>query len=169
MIAINTFTVPRIPSILDIRSKTCMTAYLFFFLLMQTSGCVKAESVRFAERPPQPVENVELLPGPPEQPFEVVGRILVEGLPLVSQEYLAQRVWQEAAELGAEAVFLEEVHEHVTYRSAVEMKPDASRVQTGGAVAGASFSASIDTSSTPIPFRPTRRKVAVGVAIVYQK
>ena len=150
------------------RGRFRRTASLALILVMLASGCIKTESFRYADLPPRSVDEIEWLSEPPSNPFEIIGRVYVEGLTLVSHEYLARTIRQEAAELGAEAVFLENVHERVSYRQATTMKPDVSRTQSGGSIGGSSFSASIDTSSTPFPPRPTRRKVALGVAIVYK-
>ena len=135
---------------------------------MLASGCIKTESFRYADLPARSVDEIEWLSEPPRKPFEIIGRVYIEGLTLISHEYLAKTVRQKAAELGAEAVFLENLHERISYRRATMMKPDVSRTQSGGSIGGSSFSASIDTSSTPIPPLPIRRKVAVGIAIVYK-
>jgi hypothetical protein len=48
-------------------------------LLCSAVGCVKSDSIRYVSLPAKSVEQVELLPGPPDKPFKVIGHVFIDG------------------------------------------------------------------------------------------
>jgi len=79
---------------------TCLT----FSLLI---GCASSESTRTGKYyAPTSPESVEILFERPQKPYEVVGYIKSRGGKLNSQEDLFNSMKEEAAQLGADAVYL---------------------------------------------------------------
>jgi hypothetical protein len=63
------------------------TYILATLLIAVTVGCIK---IRYVTLPAKTVEQVELLPGPPDKPFKVVGHVFIDGS--------NKRGWQSIAE-----------------------------------------------------------------------
>lgn len=131
-------------------------------------GCagVKRESIRFATLPPKPIEQVELLPGPPSKSFKVVGHIFVDGKRSANWQSLAEAARVEAAEIGADAVFMGNAGE---YQAGTMILPGSSTTTTMGSFSGRSFNANSNTFAGPSMAVGIQKKQFTGIAIVYQQ
>ena len=129
-------------------------------------GCVRTDSIRYEHLPAKPIDQVELLAGPPDRPFKVIGHVMLDGPRLASWQRMAEAAREEAAELGADAVFLGDLGQ---YQSGSVIMPGHSTTTTTGTTLGSSFSATSHTFGGPTMAMPVIRKQATAIAIRYVK
>lgn len=142
-----------------------MRLLLSILLLALLSGCVKRDSIRYVNLPPKPIEQVELLPGPPSKPFKVIGHVFVKGAPAANWQAVADGARAEAAEMGADAVFMGNAGE---YQAGTVIMPQNSTTTTTGTITGSSFNATSNTFAGPTTAIGMRAKQFTGIAIQYQ-
>lgn len=139
---------------------------LLIILVFLVFGCVKKDSIRYVSLPPKPVEQVQLLSGPPDKPFRVVGHVFVEGRRSHNWQSMAEGAREEAADMGADAVFMGPA-EH--YEAGTIVLPGGSTTTTTGTMIGSSsVRMNSFTSSGPTIAAPVMRKRLSGIAIQYQ-
>jgi hypothetical protein len=79
--------------------------------------------------PAKSVEHVELLPGPPDKPFKVVGHVFIDGANSRSWQSIAEAARAEAADIGADAVFMGQMGENQS--GAVSIPTGSTNTTTG--------------------------------------
>src|SRR5262245_2243387 len=99
--------------------------------LLFTVGCIHKDSIRYLTLPAKAIEQVELLPEPPDKPFKVVGHVFIDGSNKRGWQSMANAAREEAAEMGADAVFMGQVG---TYQSGSMTMPSTSTTTTTGTV-----------------------------------
>ncbi len=143
-----------------------MRYVIAILVLICAAGCVKRDSIRFVTLPPKPIEQVALLPGPPEKPFKVVGHVFVKGAPAASWQSVAEGARAEAAEMGADAVFIGNAAE---YQAGTIIMPHSSTTTTTGSFSGGPFNATSNTFMGPTTAMGIEKKRFTGIAIMYQQ
>jgi hypothetical protein len=123
------------------------------------------DSIRFANLHSKPVEQVALLPGPPPKPFRVIGHVLIKGAPAAKWQKVAEAAREEAADMGADAVFMADAGE---YYAGTVIMPGSTTTTTTGSFTGSSFSARSQTYSGPSTAMAMQNKRFTGIAIVYE-
>lgn len=88
------------------RFKVFMRYIFMAILFVSTVACIKRDPIRYVSLPFKSVDQVELFPGPPDRPYKVVGHVFIDGLNKRGWQEIAEAAREEAAELGADAVFL---------------------------------------------------------------
>jgi hypothetical protein len=136
------------------------------FVLVFLVGCVKRDSIRYVTLPAKPIEQVELLPGPPTKPFKVVGHVFVTGAPAASWQSVAEGARAEAAEIGADAVFMGVAGQ---YQAGTVIIPGSSTTTTTGTITGSSINMTSNTFGGASIAAGIQRKRFTGIAIVYQQ
>jgi len=134
-------------------------------LLLATVSCVKRDSIRYFSLPAKTVEQVELLSGPPDKPFKVVGHVFIDGSNKRSWQSIAEAAREEAAEMGADAVFMGQMGQ---YESGTVSVPSGSTTTTTGTVGRSSFNTNSTTFAGPTVAAEIKRKQLSATAIVYQ-
>ena len=142
-----------------------MRYFLASILLVITVGCVKRDSIRYVSLPPKTVEQVELLPGPPDKPFKVVGHVFIDGSDKRGWQSIAEAARAEAAEMGADAVFMGQMGQ---YQSGTMSVPSGSTTTTTGTAGRSSFNTNSTTFAGPTVSAGIQRKQLSATAIVYQ-
>ena len=149
-------------------SRRC-TYILAALLLTATVGCIKKDSIRYITLPAKTVEQVELLPGPPDKPFKVVGHVFIDGSKKRSWQSIADAAREEAADMGTDAVFMGEMEQ---YQSGMMSMPSGSTSTTTGTLRSSSNRSTINTNtntfSGPTVTVGNNRKQLSAIAIVYQ-
>lgn len=143
-----------------------MRYIIAIFVLVLTVGCVKRDSIRYVTLPPKPIEQVELLPGPPNKPFRVIGNVFLDGAPASSWQSVADAAREEAARIGADAVFMGQAGEYQA--GTVIMPSGPTTTTTTGTMVGSTFNMRSNTYAGPTMAGGVRRKQFTGIAIVYQ-
>jgi len=138
---------------------------LAILVLVFAVGCVKRDSIRYVTLPAKPIEQVELLPGPPNKSFKVVGHVFVKGAPASSWQAVAEGARAEAAEMGADAVFMGNAGE---YQAGTVIMPGSSTTTTTGTISGSSINSTSNSFAGPTTAIGIQKKQFTGIAIVYQ-
>ena len=128
-------------------------------------GCVKKDSIRYMTLPPKAVEHVELLPGPPDKPFKVVGHVFIDGSNKRGWQAVAEAAREEAASMGADAVFMGQMGE---YQAGTMSVPTGSTMMTTRRADRSSFNSSSTTFAGPTVSAGVQRKQLSATAIIYQ-
>ena len=143
--------------------------YILAALFIGTVGCIKKDSIRYMTLPARTVEQVELLPGPPDKPFKVVGHVFIDGSNKRGWQSIAEAAREEAADMGADAVFMGDMGQ---YESGTMTMPGASTSTTTGTLRSSSNRSTINTNtntfSGPAVTTGINRKQLSAIAIVYQ-
>jgi hypothetical protein len=151
------------------RSNSRMQYILVALLFIFASGCIKRDSIRYVMLPAKTVEQVELLSGPPDRPFKVVGHVFIDGSNKRGWQSIAEAAREEAADMGADAVFMGQIGE---YQAGTVTMPGASTTNTTGRVSTYSnrstINANSNTFSAPTVTTGISRKQLGATAIVYQ-
>ena len=137
-------------------------------------GCASQGAVRQASSLSGALQQVDVLPGPPERSFKVIGHISLRELPGTNWQTVATQLREQAAAMGADAVFLGNPHEYPV--GAVINLPDSTRPIRAGAMVGSPFEASSPTllrlvrapRAKTTPSTNPRSMFSTGVAISYQ-
>jgi hypothetical protein len=98
-------------------------------LLCSAVACVKRDFIRYVSLPAKSVEQVVLLPGPPDKPFKVVGHVFIDGANSRSWQSIAEAARAEATDIGADAVFMGQMGE--TQSGAVSIPTGSTNTTTG--------------------------------------
>ena len=109
--------------------------YILAALVIGTVGCIKKDSIRYMTLPAKTAEQVELLPGPPDKPFKVVGHVFIDGSNKRGWQSIAEAAREEAADMGADAVFMGDMGQ---YESGTMTMPGASTSTTTGTLRSSS-------------------------------
>jgi hypothetical protein len=134
-------------------------------VLCSAVGCVKRDSIRYVSLPAKSVEQVELLPGPPDKPFKVVGHVFIDGANSRSWQSIAEAARAEAADIGADAVFMGQMGE---YQSGSMSIPTASTTTTTGTLNRSALRMNSQTFAGPTIAAGIERKQLSGTAIVFE-
>jgi hypothetical protein len=97
------------------------------------TGCATGEGTRtsLVEHSKTDPKSVQILLEKPEKPYEVIGFVSAKGGAFMSQSDIFEKMREEAAELGANAVYIRsDVREEVNY-----MDGDAYMTKKGNALA----------------------------------
>lgn len=87
------------------KTLTAMTIGLITILII--AGCASSEATRTGKYyPPTDESKIEILFEKPEKPYEVVGYIKGRGGKINSQEDVFNTMKEEAAKLGADAIYV---------------------------------------------------------------
>ena len=141
-----------------------MRLLLVLSMVLALVGCVKKDSIRFANLPAKPVEQVELLSAPPSKPFKIIGHVMIKGAMAASWQRVANGAREEAADMGADAVFIGNAEE---YQAGTYISPAGSTTTTNGTFTNQSFNATGNTSIGPTTAIAIQKKRLTGIAIVY--
>lgn len=138
-------------------------------LISVTVGCIKKDSIRYLNLPAKTVEQVELLSGPPDKPYKVVGHVFIDGSNKRGWQSMADAAREEAADMGADAVFMGQMGQ---YQSGMMTVPTGSTTTTTGTLNTSSNRSTINTNSNifsgPTVTTGINRKQISATAIVYQ-
>jgi hypothetical protein len=135
-------------------------------LLASTTGCVFKDSIRYAPQAARPPETVDVLGGPPDEPFKVIGQVMIRAGTAASWDRIVQAAREEAASMGADAVFQGEAG---MYSIGQVITPGTTYTQETTSVHLPSASATTYGYSTSTPTTATnlQQKRWTGLAIVY--
>jgi len=95
----------------------------------------------------------------------VIGHVFVKGAPAASWQSVAEGARAEAAEMGADAVFMGNAGE---YQAGAVIMPQSSTTTTTGTITGSSFNATSHTFTGPTTAIGMRARQFTGIAIQYQ-
>jgi hypothetical protein len=135
------------------------------FFLCSPVGCVKRDSIRYVSLPAKSVEQVVLLPGPPDKPFKVVGHVFIDGANSRSWQSIAEAARAEAADIEADAVFMGQMGE---YQAGSVSLPTGSTTTTTGTLNRSALRLNSQTFAGPTVAAGIERKQLSGTAIVFE-
>ena len=135
------------------------------FVLVFTVGCVPKDSIRYITLPSKSVEQVDLLLGPPTKPFRIVGNVFIEGARTASWESVVEAAREEAADMGADAVFMGQAGE---YQAGTVIMPSGSPTTTTGTMSRSSANMTSNTYAGQTVATEVRREQFTGIAIMYE-
>jgi hypothetical protein len=139
------------------------------YILAVVLFTVPFDSIRYVILPAKTVQQVELLPGPPDKPFKVVGHVFIDGSNKRGWQSIAEAAREEAADMGADAVFMGDMGQ---YQSGMMTMPSGSTSTTTGTLRSNSnrstFNTNTNTFSGPTVATGINRKQLSAIAIVYQ-
>jgi hypothetical protein len=135
-------------------------------------GCAAQRETLLANSPSPLVEQVKVLPGPPNRLFTVVGHITLSGTPATNSQSLITHLREQAAAMGADAVFLGNAH-HFQVGAVFDLT-GSTRHARGGATADLSCEPSLQARLVRAPRGKTtpsstnlRSMFPTGIAIAY--
>jgi hypothetical protein len=128
------------------------------------AGCIQTDAIHYLSLPPRPVEGVEVLPGPPPRPYALVAQIVVEGGSGASYEALVAEGRRKAADLGADAIFVQEAGSR--YAGSV-IQPGTATTTVVTSPSGSAGHATAVTTTTPGYVSPIYVKRLVLLAVTY--
>jgi hypothetical protein len=145
-----------------------MPYILVALLFMFTVGCIKKDSIRYITLSAKTAEQVQLLPGPPDKPFKVVGHVFIDGANSRSWQSIAEAAREEAADMGADAVIMGHTGQ---YQSGMVTMPGVSTSTTNGTLRSNSNRSTLNTNTNTFSGPPVstgiNRKQLSAIAIVY--
>jgi hypothetical protein len=141
-----------------------MKYFLAALILLFSAACVKRDSIRYVSLPAKSVEHVELLPGPPDKPFKVVGHVFIDGANSRSWQSVAEAARAEAADIGADAVFMGQMGES---QSGALSIPTGSTNTTTGTLNRSALRMNSQAFAGPTVAAGIERKQLSGTAIMY--
>ena len=142
-----------------------LAAVLFTF----TFGCISKDSIRYTTLPPKTVEQVALLPAPPDKPFKVIGHVFIDGSNKRGWQSIADAAREEAAEMGADAVVMGQIGQYQSGTvSASGPTSSTATTTTTGTANRPSFNTNSTTFAGPAVAKGVFRKQLSATAIVYE-
>lgn len=129
------------------------------------SGCIRTDMIRYLELPPRPVEQVELLPAPPQRPHQIVARLFVEAGGGASYQELTQEARLKAAALGADALYIQEAGPQ--FAGTVVSPGSATTTATFTTSPSGAVTSTYVTTTSPGYAAPLFVKRVVAVAVTY--
>lgn len=142
-----------------------MKYFLAALLLLFSAGCVKRDSIRYLSLPAKSLEHVEVLPGPPDKLFKVVGLVFIDGANARSWQSIVEAAREEAADIGADAVFMGQMGE---YQSGAASMPTGSTTTTTGTLNRSALRMNSQSFAGPNIAAGIQRKQLSGTAIVFE-
>lgn len=123
-------------------------------------GCIRTDMIRYLDLPPKPVESVELLPAPPQRPYQIVAQLFLEAGSGASFEDLTSEASRRAA-----ALFIQEAGSR--YAGTVVSPGTATTTGTVTASPSGAVTGTYVTTTTPGYAAPLYVKRVVVLAITY--
>jgi hypothetical protein len=150
------------------------SAPLVLILMGLTVGCASQGATPPTISLSGDLQQVEVLPGPPERPFKVIGHISLSEIPDTNWQTVSTHLREQAGAIGANAVFLGDPQMYPV--GAVINPPDSTRHAREEAVVDTRFEASLRTlfrlvrapRGKTTPSTNPRSISSTGVAISYQ-
>lgn len=143
-----------------------MLYVLAVIFIVNTAGCIKKDSIRYITLPAKPADQVELLPGPPDKPYQVVGHVFIDGSNKRGWQSIAEAAREEAAEMGADAVFIGNIGQ---YQSGTMSSPNSSTTSTASTFNRSSMNTNSTMFTGPTVVEGIMRKQLSATAIMYKQ
>ncbi len=128
-------------------------------------GCIQTDMIRYLALPPKAPEGVEVLPGPPQRPHQIVAQLILEAGEGTPYQELITEARIKAAEVGADAIFVQEAGSR--YAGAIVNPGSATTTGTFTMSPSGSRTATFVTTTTPGYAAPIFRKRVVVLAVTY--
>ena len=128
-------------------------------------GCIQTDMIRYLALPPKAPEGVEVLPGPPQRPHQIVAQLILEAAESTPYQELITEARLKAAEVGADAIFVQQVGSR--YAGSIVSPGSATTTGTVTTSPSGSTTGTFVTTTTPGHATPFFRKRLVVLAVTY--
>ena len=128
-------------------------------------GCIQTDMIRYLALPPKAPETVEVLPGPPERPHQVVAQLILESGESTPYQDLITEARIKAAEVGADAIFVQQAGSR--YAGSIISPGSAATTGTVTTSPSGITTSTFVTTTTPGHATPFFRKRLVVLAVTY--